>query len=118
MLRAGYSISQIPAIILAEQYGAKKTLGAAVIGSSILTLFIPAVSKVSLALTILFRALVGIAQAGIYPSLFWIFPRWVPVAERTVVIAFVISGAYCVSMDILFYARNLTFHLALRLLPI
>lgn len=96
---AGYAVSQMPAIMLAEKYGAKATLTAAVLGSSLLTLFIPAVSKVSLSLTILFRALVGVAQAGVYPSVFWIFPRWLPVAERTVIIAFIISGAYFVSNE-------------------
>jgi MFS family permease len=92
----GYTLGQIPFILLAEKFGGKLTIGIAVIIPSILTLFQPTASKRSLGYAILLRALTGFFQAATFPSCFYFFPRWIPISERITMVAFVMSGIYVV----------------------
>ncbi len=71
-------------------------LGVSVVGSSLLNPLIPTVSRASITGTLLFQSIIGLVQSLAFPSCYWMYPRWMPVVERTIMVAFVVSGVFLV----------------------
>lgn len=94
----GYAAGQIPSILLAKKYGGTIVLGISVVGSAMLTPLIPVVSRMSFGMILFLQAVVGVIQSMAFPSCYWMYPRWMPVSERTLMVAFVVSGVFIVSM--------------------
>jgi MFS family permease len=90
----GYSFGQIPASLVAERLGSKTTFGFAIIVPCLLTLLVPSAAHTSFSLLLALRALIGLAQAATFPSIYHFYPRWVPKAEKTKMISFSHSGMY------------------------
>lgn len=90
----GYATGQIPATLIATKYGAKYTFAFAILGSSIVTLFVPIAATTSYGLVLLARAFVGLCSAFLFPSAYHFFPKWIPLAEKTIMVAVVGAGLY------------------------
>jgi MFS transporter, ACS family, solute carrier family 17 (sodium-dependent inorganic phosphate cotransporter), member 5 len=61
----------------------------------------PIAAKHSLTLALLTRAATGAACAPCFPSCFHFFPKWVPLAEKTLMISTVGCGMYMVCLSLL-----------------
>ena len=86
----GYTLLQIPGGWLADRYGGKKVLTVGVLWWSVFTMITPfARSITGMALL---RTLMGIGEGVNFPSIQSITTKWVPVAERSRVMGFTLSG--------------------------
>lgn len=88
----GYLLFQIPSGWLANRYGGKLVLGWAVLVWSLMTVLTPPAAHWSFAALIAVRFLMGAGEAGMFPSAYSLFGRWVPKAERSRAIAALLSG--------------------------
>jgi ACS family sodium-dependent inorganic phosphate cotransporter len=88
----GYLLFMFVAGLLARRFGGKRVLGHSVLAWSIFTLLTPAVAVLSIALLIVARIGLGVGEAGTYPSIYELFGRWVPAAERARAVARMSSG--------------------------
>ena len=71
-------------------------MGVSVVASSFLNLFVPSAAASSLGTALFLQALIGLIQAAAFPSCYYLYPRWMPVSERTIMVAFVVSGVFLV----------------------
>ena len=94
----GYAIGQLPANFLSNKYGGTFTLGLCITMSCLLNLLIPIIAKISVSYLIVLQVLIGYFQAGVFPSCYYLYPRWMPISERTVMVAFVVLGVYLVKI--------------------
>ncbi len=86
----GYAICQIPAGALADRFGARRTLATAAVGWTALTLAQSAVgwdalpfgAGSTMILLLVFRFLLGVAEAPTYPGAAAGISRWVPAVEQ------------------------------------
>jgi ACS family sodium-dependent inorganic phosphate cotransporter len=92
----GYSLGQVPSILIAEKFGGKLTLGIGVFIPSLLNFLVPTCSKFSVSYTVTLQALIGIAQSAAFPSCYYLFPRWIPLLERTIMVSYCMSGIFLV----------------------
>lgn len=90
----GYSIGQIPASHLVQQYGGKWIFGLSILCPSLLTFLVPLAAHSSLPLLLFLRALIGFFESATYPAIFYYFPLWVPTEEKTLMIPAIVSGMY------------------------
>ena len=75
-------------------YGAKHLFGFSVIVPSILSMLVPIACKESYPVALFIRAILGFCESASFPCVFHFFPRWIPTAEKTSMIATVFSGMY------------------------
>jgi MFS family permease len=61
---------------------------------SFLTLLVPLASRYSFEMAVLLRVLIGFFESASFPAVFYFFPIWIPTAEKTRIIPFIISGIY------------------------
>ena len=87
----GYMLFQIPGGYLANRFGGKLLLGAAVTWWSLFTLLTPA-AAISLPLLIAVRIGLGLGEGAMFPSAYNLFSRWVPAAERSRSVSLLLSG--------------------------
>jgi MFS family permease len=90
----GYATGQVPATLVATRFGPKYTFAFAILGSSIVSLFVPIAAKTSYGLVLVARAFVGLCSAALFPSCYHFFPRWIPLEEKTIMVAVVGAGLY------------------------
>ena len=88
----GYLLFMFVAGLLADRFGGKRVLGHSVLAWSILTLLTPAAATSSITVLIVARIGLGVGEAGTYPSIYELFGRWVPPAERSRAVARMTSG--------------------------
>jgi len=88
----GYLLFMFVAGLLARRFGGKQVLGHSVLAWSIFTLLTPAAAALSITQLIVARIGLGVAEAGAYPSIYELFGRWVPAAERARAVARMTSG--------------------------
>lgn len=86
--------SQIPASRLAQIYGAKTLFGLSVLFPSILTLFVPMAGRHSFSAVVILRTILGLVESASFPSMYHLFPRWIPKQEKTIMITSAVSGMY------------------------
>ena len=87
-------MGQIPASRIAQEFGAKWLFGWSVAIPSILTLLVPLAVHHSIVSVVIVRLLIGICESATIPAEFYFFPIWVPLAEKTFMIPFIVSGMY------------------------
>lgn len=51
-------------------------------------------SRMSFGMALFIRVLIGFFESATFPALFYFFPIWVPLAEKTFMIPFIVSGMY------------------------
>lgn len=90
----GYALGQLPASRLAQIYGAKHIFGLSVLIPSILTLIVPVACKESFPFALFIRGILGFFESASFPCLYHFFPNWIPISEKTIMIATVYSGMY------------------------
>ena len=61
---------------------------------SFLTLLVPVAAHHSVGMTLFIRVLIGFFESATFPAVFYFFPIWVPLAEKTFMIPFIVSGMY------------------------
>ncbi|HJY81143.1 MAG TPA: ACS family MFS transporter [Candidatus Binatia bacterium] len=88
----GYLLTQLPGGWLADRFGGKSVIGFAVAWWSLATFLTPFASVLPLMLAV--RIGLGIGEGVTPPALHSMTARWIPVHERTRVIAFDATGVY------------------------
>src|SRR5262249_55911045 len=88
----GYFLFLFVAGLAANRFGGKRVLGCSVLAWSIFTLLTPSAAMASIAVLVLARISLGIAEAPTYPAIYELFGRWVPQAERARAVARMTSG--------------------------
>lgn len=88
----GYVLFMFPAGLLANRFGGKRVLGFSVLAWSLLTLLTPPAAMLSIPVLVVARIGLGVGEAGTYPSIYELFGRWVPSAERARAVARMTSG--------------------------
>jgi len=98
MFFAGYMVFQMPGGRMAEVYGGKRVLTAAMGGISVLTLLIPVAAKAGGAqgypyLLVIVRVLMGLCEAATFPCITSMLARWAPESERAAMSTIIMSGS-------------------------
>lgn len=98
MFFAGYMVFQMPGGRMAEVYGGKRVLAAAMGGVSVLTLLVPLAARLGgetgypYALVVV-RVLMGLCEAATFPCITSMLARWAPEAERATMSTMIQSGS-------------------------
>jgi ACS family sodium-dependent inorganic phosphate cotransporter len=90
----GYIWPQLAGGVLADRYGGRRVLAAGVAVWSLATFMTPAAAKVSFALLLAVRVLLGLGEGVNFPAIHSLAARWTPAAERARVIAFNFSAMH------------------------
>ncbi len=90
----GYMLTQILGGWLANVFGGKRVLIAALAMSSVFTVLTPVGAHFSFALLIATRIGLGLSEAPINPSAYNMFGRWVPASERARSVALYSSAGF------------------------
>jgi MFS family permease len=61
---------------------------------SFLTMLVPMACRHSLGMALFMRVLIGFFESATFPAVYHFFPLWVPIAEKTFMIPFIVSGMY------------------------
>jgi len=98
MFFAGYMVFQMPGGRMAEVYGGKRVLAAAMGGVSALTLLIPVTANAGGKdgypyLLIIVRVLMGLCEAATFPCITSMLARWAPESERATMTTIIMSGS-------------------------
>jgi len=88
----GYLVLQVVSGTLANRYGGKVVLGAAVVWWSIFTMLTPPAASISLGVLIAARIALGLGEAAVFPASINMMGRWVPPAARSRAVALFTSG--------------------------
>jgi MFS transporter, ACS family, solute carrier family 17 (sodium-dependent inorganic phosphate cotransporter), other len=88
----GYIALQVVSGTLANRYGGKLVLGAAVLWWSLFTLLTPPAAGFSFAALIAARIALGLGEAAVFPASINMIGRWVPAEKRSRAVAICISG--------------------------
>ncbi|MFT4581962.1 MAG: ACS family sodium-dependent inorganic phosphate cotransporter [Gammaproteobacteria bacterium] len=88
----GYMATQVAGGALANRLGGKLVLGFAVLWWSVFTILTPPAAAFSLGILIVTRILMGIGEGMAFPSMYNLFGRWIPAAEKSRVVAVTFSG--------------------------
>ncbi len=88
----GYLLFMVASGVLANRYGGKRVLGAAVAWWSACTLLTPIAAAWSLPALIAARIALGLGEAAVLPATYELFSRWVPATERGRAMGWFLSG--------------------------
>lgn len=88
----GYLVFMAASGALANRFGGKVVLGAAVLWWSLFTALTPPAALLSFPALIATRIALGVGEAAVFPASINMVGRWVPVANRTRAVAFFSSG--------------------------
>ncbi|XP_029418849.1 probable small intestine urate exporter isoform X3 [Nannospalax galili] len=92
-LNYGSFLAPIPTGYVAGVFGAKYVVGAGLLVSSVLTLFIPLAADAGVALLIVLRVIQGIAQVMVLTGQYSIWVKWAPPLERSQLTTIAGSGS-------------------------
>ena len=87
----GYLLTQVAGGWLAERFGGKIVLGAGVVFWSLFTLLAPIAAAGGITALLVSRVLMGIGEGVTFPSIYALFGRWIPSAERSRAIGILFS---------------------------
>jgi hypothetical protein len=65
-----------------------------VLVASVLTLLVPIACRSSLQLGYFIRCLTGLCEAATFPAVYYMFPVWVPLKEKSLMVCMIMSGMY------------------------
>jgi ACS family sodium-dependent inorganic phosphate cotransporter len=88
----GYLLLQVVGGRLADRFGGKVVLGTGVLLWSLFTILTPPGAWVGLTLLLLVRVGMGMGEAVTFPSIYSLYSKWVPLAERSRAVGFTNSG--------------------------
>lgn len=88
----GYLLMMTPGGWLANRYGGRMVMGAALALWSLFTLLTPLAASLSFAALIATRILMGVGEAANFPAIIGLFARWLPKAERTRAVSLMFAG--------------------------
>ncbi len=88
----GYLVTQLLGGYLADRFGGKVILAIGVIWWSVFTILTPPAAALGIAMLIAARVLMGMGEGVTFPSIYALYSKWVPVAERARSMAFSNSG--------------------------
>ncbi len=88
----GYLLMMTPGGWLANRYGGRVVMGAALALWSLFTLLTPLAAALSFAALIAARILMGVGEAVTFPAIVALYARWLPTRERTRGISFMFAG--------------------------
>jgi MFS transporter, ACS family, solute carrier family 17 (sodium-dependent inorganic phosphate cotransporter), other len=92
----GYTLGQVPAVLIAQSVGPKDIFGLGILVPSILTLFIPLAASYSITLVLCLRFGMGLFNSVAFPCTYCFFSTWVPASAKTTMIPTVYCGSYVV----------------------
>jgi len=61
---------------------------------SILTVLIPIAASKSYSIILILRLLIGLFESASFPAIYYFFPLWIPIKEKSIYIPLVFSGMY------------------------
>jgi ACS family sodium-dependent inorganic phosphate cotransporter len=89
---AGYILLQVVGGWLGDKFGGKAVLGMGVLWWSLFTLLTPPAAMMGLGVLLATRVGMGMGEAVTFPSIYSLYARWVPLAERSRAVAIANSG--------------------------
>lgn len=92
MFNVGYMIAQIPGGIAATRWGGEKVLLAVLVCCSALTLLTPLAAFYSIGGLLVIRVALGIAEGAMFPAMFMLYSKFVPVHNRSTAAGVAFSG--------------------------
>lgn len=92
----GYAIGQVPVsyLMLSGMISAKLVFGISVVVPSILTLLVPVCARHSFGMALVIRGLIGFIESASFPCCFHFYNFWIPLQDKTLMIACLLSGTY------------------------
>lgn len=88
----GYLVTQFLGGYLADRYGGKLILGIGVVWWSLFTILTPPAAAMGIGALIVTRILIGMGEGLTFPSVYALYAKWVPTAERSRSMALANSG--------------------------
>lgn len=88
----GYLLFQVPSGWLANRYGGKVVMGAAIAWWSMWTILTPLAAAISLPVLYAARIAMGLGEAATFPAAYNLGARWFPQGERSRFVAVLLSG--------------------------
>jgi len=88
----GYMVTQFLGGYLADRFGGKLVLALGVVWWSVFTILTPPAAAMGIGLLIATRVLMGMGEGVTFPSIYALYSKWVPTAERSRSVAFSNSG--------------------------
>ena len=88
----GYMVTQLLGGYLADRFGGKLVLTVGVIWWSVFTILTPSAAAMGIGMLIATRVLMGMGEGVTFPSIYALYSKWVPTAERSRSMAFTNSG--------------------------
>ncbi len=88
----GYMVTQFLGGYLADRFGGKLVLAVGVLWWSAFTILTPPAAAMGIGMLIATRILMGMGEGVTFPSIYALYSRWVPTAERARSMAFSNSG--------------------------
>ena len=88
----GYMVTQLLGGYLADRFGGKLVLAVGVIWWSLFTILTPPAAAMGITMLIVTRVLMGMGEGVTFPSIYALYSKWVPTAERSRSMAFANSG--------------------------
>lgn len=92
----GYALTQLPGGYLSEKFGSKHVIGFGFLLTSVFTIFLPLIIKLSSGNWLITSAtmmIIGSSQGVIYPSIMSLLGQWITSSDRTTVGGMVYSGS-------------------------
>ncbi|XP_066250757.1 vesicular glutamate transporter 1-like [Euwallacea similis] len=90
----GYLTTQLIGGVLGKKFGGKRVFGLGVVSTALITFVSPWLIKLHLFVLIAARILMGIFEGVTFASLYTIWAKWIPPAERSRVTTQANSGSY------------------------
>lgn len=88
----GYLVLQIPAGYLSDRFGGKWVLGLGVVFWSLFTLLTPAAAMSGVAVLLICRFLMGVAESVTWPSIYALYSQWIHPDRRASAVGLMNSG--------------------------
>ena len=88
----GYMVTQLLGGYLADRFGGKLVLAVGVLWWSAFTILTPPAAAMGIGMLIATRVLMGMGEGVTFPSIYALYSKWVPTAERARSMAFSNSG--------------------------
>lgn len=90
----GYASGQVPFSKLAQYIGAKPIVMMSIFLPGAIGFLFPYIAKKSFPAALVARVLIGLFSSGLYPSIYHLFPHWIPSDESTVLVPLATCGNY------------------------
>lgn len=90
----GYVVAQLPGASLSIVVGGRRAVAGCALAAAALSIATPAAAVAGPGYAVLVRALIGLAEGSIYPSIHGLIGAWAPPGERSASASIIYSGNY------------------------